>query len=81
MSERKLEGTVVSDKMDKTLVIEVIRRFKHPLIGKIIKKSKKYKVHDDKNEAKIGDFIVAAECKPLSKTKHMVLKNIIKKAV
>lgn len=81
MADRRLEGTVVSDKMDKTLVIEVVRRFKHPLIGKIIKKSKKYKVHDDKNEAKIGDFVEASECKPLSKTKHMVLKSIIKKAV
>ena len=72
-----LSGEVVSDKMDKTVVIKVTRTFKHPLYGKIIRRSKKYKVHDEENAAKVGDIIEIVECRPLSKDKHMVLKRII----
>lgn len=74
---RQLVGEVVSDKMDKTVVIRVVRTFKHPLYGKVIKRAKKYKVHDEENVAKIGDVIEAVECRPLSKTKHMILKRIV----
>ena len=75
-----LEGTVISNKMEKTIVIKVIRTFKHPTLGKIIKESKNYKVHDEANVAKVGDYIEVRECKPLSKDKHMTLERIIREA-
>ncbi|HBS47937.1 TPA: 30S ribosomal protein S17 [Candidatus Dependentiae bacterium] len=75
---KKMEGEVVSDKMDKTIVVEVTRTLKHPVLGKVIKRSKKYKVHDEKNSAKVGNWVEFAECRPLSKTKHMVLCKIIR---
>jgi len=67
---KKLKGVVVSDKMAKTIVVNVARYTKHPLYGKYIKKSKRYKVHDEKNEYKIGDKVIIEECRPLSKDKH-----------
>ncbi len=79
-SERILEGEVVSDKMHKTVVIKVTRTFKHPKLGKIVKRFKKYKVHDEKEIAKIGDLVEAKECRPLSKTKHMVLHKVLRTA-
>ncbi len=75
-----LEGEVVSDKMHKTIVVKVSRTFKHPLIGKTIRRCKKYKAHDEKNEAKIGDWVEIVEGRPISKTKHMVLGSIVRKA-
>ncbi len=77
---RVLEGVVVSDKMAKTVVVEVQRRFKHPLLGKTITRSKKYKAHDAEGEAKLGDMVEIVECRPLSKTKHMRIKRIVKSA-
>lgn len=77
---RVLEGKVVSTKMDKTIVVSVTRRFAHPLLGKTVNRSKKYKVHDEKNSAKSGDVVAIAECRPISKTKHMRLMHIIKSA-
>jgi small subunit ribosomal protein S17 len=77
---RILAGEVVSDKMDKTVVVKVTRRFKHPLLGKTVQKSKKYKVHDEEEKAKIGDWVEITECRPLSKTKHMTLSRIVRKA-
>jgi small subunit ribosomal protein S17 len=74
---RKLEGKVVSDIMDKTIVVEVTRTFKHPLIGKTIRRSKKYKVHDSENTSRSGDWVEIEECAPLSKTKHMRLSRVI----
>ena len=74
-------GEVVSDKMDKTVVVSVSRTFNHPLLRKTISRSKKYKVHDENNEAGMGDWVEVAECRPLSKTKHMVLKRIARKAL
>ena len=73
-------GEVISDKNQKTVVVKVNRTFKHPLLGKTIVRSKKYHVHDEKEEAKTGDYIEFAESRPFSKTKHMVLKSILKKA-
>jgi len=65
-----LKGVVVSDKMDKTIIVKVVRYVEHPKYGKRIKKNKKYKVHDEKNEYKVGDKVKIKETKPLSKDKH-----------
>jgi small subunit ribosomal protein S17 len=73
-------GTVVSDKMDKTIVVSVETRIKHPLYGKIVKTSKKYKAHDENNEARIGDVVRMMETRPLSKDKRWRLVEIIEKA-
>jgi small subunit ribosomal protein S17 len=67
---KKLKGIVVSDKMNKTIVVEVMRYTKHPLYGKYMKHSKRYKVHDEKKEFKVGDRIIIEETRPLSKDKH-----------
>ena len=75
-----LEGEVVSDKMQKTIVVKVSRTFQHPRVGKTVRSFKKYKAHDEKNEAKIGDWVQIVEGRPISKTKHMVLGSIIRKA-
>jgi small subunit ribosomal protein S17 len=72
-------GVVVSDKMEKTVVVKVERTFRHPQYGKVIRRHKKYKVHDDNNTAKIGDLVEIKECRPLSKTKHMALVRILSK--
>ncbi len=77
---RSLEGYVVSDKMDKTIVVDVQRTFRHPLLGKIIRKTKRYKVHDEEQNAKMGDFVKITETRPLSKTKHMRLVEVIRLA-
>lgn len=69
MPKRILQGTVVSNKADKTVVVSVERRFKHPLLGKVVKKSKKYMAHDENNTAKIGDKVSLEECRPISKNK------------
>lgn len=70
MIVKKLKGIVVSDKMDKTVVVFVTRYKKHPKYKKYIKRSKKYKVHDEKNEYKKGDKVIIQECRPISKDKH-----------
>ncbi len=70
MPRRVMQGVVVSDKMDKTVVVNVERRFKHPLYKKYIKRSKKYVAHDAANEKKIGDVVSIRECRPLSKRKR-----------
>ena len=77
---RVLEGEVVSDKMDKTIVVKVDRRFRHSLVGKIVQRSKNYKVHDEDGVAKIGDRVEIKETRPLSKTKHMMLHRVVRKA-
>ena len=71
-----LRGKVVSDKMQDTVVVEVDRYFKHPRYGKYITRSKKYKVDDPGNTAKIGDKVLIVETKPISKTKHFRLMKI-----
>ena len=75
MSKRVLEGTVVSDKMDKTVVIQVVRRVQHPVYRKFIKKIKKYMVHDDTNQLKEGDVVRIIESRPLSKNKKWTVLN------
>lgn len=69
MPKRILQGVVVSDKGDKTVVVNVERRFKHPLLQKIIRRSKKYSAHDESNQFKSGDKVRIEECRPISKTK------------
>ena len=69
MPKRILTGTVVSDKTDKTVTVLVERRVKHPLYGKIIKRSKKYHAHDEGNEFKAGETVRIEETRPISKTK------------
>jgi small subunit ribosomal protein S17 len=69
MSKRILKGTVTSTKNNKTIVVEVVRKFTHPFYGKVIKRSKKYHAHDEKNNYKEGDLVSIIECKPISKKK------------
>ena len=69
MPKRILQGTVVSDKNKKTVVVKVERRFTHPMLGKTVRRSKKYHAHDEKGEFKTGDVVRIQECKPLSKLK------------
>ena len=72
-----LVGEVVSDKMDKTITVKVSRTFTHQLYGKTVRSFKKYKAHDENGTAKMGDVVEISECRPLSKTKHMVLSRVI----
>jgi small subunit ribosomal protein S17 len=69
MPKRVLQGTVVSDKNDKTVVVRVERRFTHPLLKKTVRRSKKYQAHDESNGAKVGDIVQIEECAPISKNK------------
>ena len=73
-------GQVVSDKMDKTIVVRVETKIRHPLYGKIVKTRKKDKAHDEKNEARVGDMIKMMETRPLSKDKRWRLVEIVEKA-
>jgi len=73
MPKRVLQGTVVSDKSDKTVVVRVERRFTHPLLKKTVRRSKKYKAHDENNACKIGDIVSIQESRPISKDKNWVV--------
>ena len=75
MPKRILIGTVTSDKTDKTVTVLVERKVKHPLYGKIIRRSKKYHAHDEKNEYELGDIVRIEETKPISKTKTWAVKD------
>ncbi|GAA1966504.1 30S ribosomal protein S17 [Nocardioides panacihumi] len=74
------EGLVVSDKMDKTIVVEVEDRVKHPLYGKVLRRTSKLKAHDEQNTAGIGDRVLLMETRPLSATKRWRLVEVIEKA-
>lgn len=69
MPKRILQGVVVSDKNEKTIVVNVERRFKDPLLKKIVRRSKKYHAHDESSSSKVGDIVKIRECKPISKLK------------
>ena len=73
-------GKVVSDKMDKTIVVAVEDHVKHPLYNKIVKNTKKFKAHDENNEAKFGDTVKIVETRPLSKDKRWRLAEIVERA-
>ncbi len=77
---RTVTGTVVSDRMDKTITVLVERRVQHPVYGKIIRRSSKLHAHDENNECKVGDTVTVMECRPLSKTKTWMLKSIDERA-
>jgi small subunit ribosomal protein S17 len=77
---KSLRGIVTGDKMDKTIVVEVEDRVKHPLYGKVIRRTSKIKAHDETNSAAVGDSVLIAETRPLSATKHWRLVEIVEKA-
>jgi len=78
MAKRRFQGKVVSDKMDKTIIVEVERIKKHPKYKKGYRVYRKFKVHDEKNQAKIGDQVIFEECRPISKEKRWKLLSQIK---
>ncbi len=85
MSERKSkrptrEGTVVSDRMDKTVVVRVERTTRHPLYDKVLRRGARYKAHDERNECHVGDRVVIQECRPLSRDKSWRVIEIVRRA-
>jgi small subunit ribosomal protein S17 len=79
-SRKEITGTVTSAKMDKTVVVSVVRRMKHPKYGKYFKRTKKYTAHDEKNECGENDIVRIMETRPMSKTKRWRLVEIVEKA-
>ena len=77
---KEVIGKVVSSKMQKTIVVQVVRQKSHSFYGRVISKSKKFYAHDEKNEAHVGDFVKLEETRPLSKLKRWKLKEILQKA-
>lgn len=80
-NRRVYRGTVVSDAMDKTVVVEVTTSKRHPIYGKRVKYSKKFKAHDEQNVAQVGDLVDIMETRPLSATKYFRLVKVVQKAV
>ena len=78
---RTLVGKVVSDKRSKTITVQIERRTKHELYGKIVAKSSKYHAHDENNEYKMGDVVEIAETRPISKTKAWTVTRLVQKAI
>ena len=72
-------GTVVSDKMDKSITVSEVTKIKHPIYGKFMKRTKKYVAHDEKNDAKAGDTVKIMETRPMSKTKRWRLVEVVEK--
>jgi small subunit ribosomal protein S17 len=77
---RTLTGRVVSDKMDKTVTVLVERQVMHPVIGKVVTRTKKYHAHNEANDAKMGDKVVIEECSPISKTKAWKVSKVAERA-
>ena len=75
--QRIIQGTVVSDKMDKTIVITVVRKKKHPLYHKVMSVTERYKAHDEDNKCKLGDVVRITECRPMSKDKRWRLIEVL----
>jgi len=78
-ARKELIGNVVSNKMNKTIVVQVIRKKAHPFYGRVVSKTKKFYAHDEKNEAHVGDVVRLEETRPLSKLKRWTLKEIVRK--
>ena len=74
------QGIVVSDKMDKTCVVAVESRVRHPLYGRIVRRTKKYKAHDENNDYHVGDTVEIRECRPLSKDKNWRVSRLVERA-
>ena len=79
-SKRTLTGVITSDKMDKTVTVLVERAVKHPILGKVLRRSKKYHAHSPNNEFKMGDTVTIEETKPMSKTKAWAVTKLVEKA-
>ncbi|MBI4411222.1 MAG: 30S ribosomal protein S17 [Deltaproteobacteria bacterium] len=77
--KKKKIGTVLSNKMQKTVIVEVARRIRHPLFQKFFVKRKKFKVHDEKGECGIGDTVLIQECRPISREKRWKVKQVLEK--
>jgi small subunit ribosomal protein S17 len=77
-NKKVITGTVVSNKMDKTVVVSVERKFIHRTFKKVVKRTRKFRCHDEKNECSVGDFISMREVRPLSKTKRWNLEKVLK---
>ena len=77
---RQLTGRVVSDKMEKTVTVLVERQVMHPVIGKVVSRSKKYHAHNEGNDAKVGDKVVIEECRPISRTKTWKVAKVAERA-
>ena len=75
--QRLLVGEVLSDKMDKTVVVAVARAYMHPTLHKVVRTTRKYKVHDETEQAKLGDTVEIREGRPVSKTKYMYLHKVV----
>lgn len=80
VGRRVKQGRVASDKMDKTIVVVTETRVPHPTYGKIVRKSTRFKAHDEQNEAKVGDIVRIMECRPLSRDKRWRLVEIVERA-
>ena len=78
-SQRSIIGTVISDKMNKTIVVQVERKVKHPLYGKYVKRFSKMYAHDEENVCRIGDLVLIQQTRPLSKSKRWKLVEVLKK--
>ncbi len=78
--KRTATGTVVSDKMDKSITVLIERRVQHPVYGKIIRRSSKIHAHDEENSCNVGDVVTIVECRPLSKTKSWRLDSIVERS-
>lgn len=78
---RTLVGKVVSDKMNKTVTVLVERKVKHPIYGKIVRRSKKFHAHDETNQYQVGDLVVISETRPLSRTKTWIVTSLVERAV
>ena len=78
--KRTLEGVVVSDRMDKTVVVQVQRLAPHPLYGRVLRRTAKYKAHDEKNDCHVGDRVQIVECRPLSKDKSWRVSQVLERA-
>jgi len=79
-TRKRLVGSVVSDKMDKTVVVRVKRLVRHPRYGKVLRREKKYKAHDEGNACRVGDVVSIVESRPLSREKRWAVEEILKRA-
>jgi small subunit ribosomal protein S17 len=80
-SRRRLTGQVISTKMQKTVIVRVDRTFRHPLYGKVIRESRRFMAHDERNECQLGDVVVIVESRPLSRRKRWAVQNVVREVL